>query len=467
MAEENEREIVLSILQERAHTKKYSNVLIRRALDAHDAMDQQKKAFVKRLAEGVIEREKELDAVIRAHLKNPRTSIKGTIWLILRMGVYQILYMDSVPDFAAVNESLKLARAHHLAAQTGFLNAVLRSICRDKEQGQKPGEKTVYIAMNGASRRVTRSLNQEEQAALSMPEDIRKIWEEDYGKETEEALSKAMMEIRPVCIRFDPRVSEEKRRETEEAIRALGAKVEPAHWVPDCRYLTKIPAVTKLPGFAEGLFTVQDESSALVGMAAGLLGDEKILDLCAAPGGKSVLLACLAPKGTVLSFDLTREKTARIAENARRMHVENITIREGDATQENPELIDSADFVLCDVPCSGLGVITRKRDIKYNADPEKIRSLVRLQRKILDNAVRYVRPGGILLYSTCTIDLAENNRQAAYLEKQLGMEPTDLAPFLPKDMPGIEGNCLQLFPHIHRTDGFFLARFRKPEKANG
>ena len=132
-------------------------------------------------------------------------------------------------------------------------------------------------------------------------------------EETEEALSKAMMEIRPVCIRFDPRVSEEKRRETEEAIRALGAKVEPAHWVPDCRYLTKIPAVTKLPGFAEGLFTVQDESSALVGMAAGLLGDEKILDLCAAPGGKSVLLACLAPKGTVLSFDLTREKTARIA----------------------------------------------------------------------------------------------------------------------------------------------------------
>lgn len=210
MPEENEREIVLSILQERAHTKKYSNVLIRQALDAHDAMDQQKKAFVKRLAEGVIEREKELDAVIRAHLKNPRTSIKGTIWLILRMGVYQILYMDSVPDFAAVNESLKLARAHHLAAQTGFLNAVLRSICRDKEQGQKPGEKTVYIAMNGASRRVTRSLNQEEQASLSMPEDIRKIWEEDYGKETEEALSKAMMEIRPVCIRFDPRVSEEK-----------------------------------------------------------------------------------------------------------------------------------------------------------------------------------------------------------------------------------------------------------------
>lgn len=467
MPEQDERELVLSILQERAHTKKYSNILIREALDAHDSMDQQKKAFVKRLAEGVIEREKELDTVIRAHLRNPKTSIKGTIWLILRMGVYQILYMDSVPDFAAVNESLNLARAHHLAAQTGFLNAVLRSVCRDKEAGQKPGEKTVYIAGNGISKRVTKSLSGQEQAALAMPEDIRKIWEEDYGEETAEALSASMMEIRPVCIRFDPRVPDETRRQTEEAIRALGAGVAPAHWVPDCRYLTRIPAVTKLPGFSEGLFTVQDESSALVGMAAGLRGDEKILDLCAAPGGKSVLLASLAPRGSVLSFDLTREKTARIAENARRMHIENITIREGDATQENPELIGCADFVLCDVPCSGLGVITRKRDIKYNADPEKIRSLVRLQRKILANAVSYVRPGGVLLYSTCTIDLAENNRQAAYLEKQLGMEPTDLAPYLPDKMPGIDGGCLQLFPHIHHTDGFFLARFRKPETANG
>ena len=464
MREENEREIVIHILQEREHKKTFSNVLIRRALDAHDDMEQSEKAFIKRFAEGVIEREGELDHTIRQHLKNPSTQVKGTVRILLRMGIYQIRYMDAVPDFAAVNETLNLAKAHHLQDKVGFLNAILRSVCREKEAGAVPGKKTIFIAGESGAVRAQRALTTSEEAALSMPEEIRAIWEEDYGKETAGALAKAMMAVRPVCIRFDPRIPEEKRQETIEKIRALGATAERAKWVPDCWYLTKIPAVTKLPGFSEGIFTVQDESSALIGMAAGLSGDETVLDLCAAPGGKSVLLASLLPRGKVLAFDLSREKTDRIAANAARMHIDNITIREGDATQENPELFSSADFVLCDVPCSGLGVITRKRDIKYHVDAEKIRSLVRLQRKILANAVRYVRPGGILLYSTCTIDLAENDRQAAYLEKQLGLVPTDLAPLLPKDMPGIRGNCLQLFPHIHHTDGFFLARFQKPEK---
>lgn len=460
--EKSEREIVLDILEEREHTKTYSNVLIRRALDANDDLEQRQKAFIKRLSEGVIEREKELDAVIDRQLKNPKTKMKVTVRLILRMGVYQILYMDAVPDFAAVNESIRLLQNRHLLAQKGFVNAVLRNVCREHAGAQK-GKKTIFIVADGKSITGTKDKPAGESGALSVPEAIRKIWAEDYGEPTAQKLAASVMQIRPVCIRFDRRVPEEKRRETIEKIKALGAGAEQAKWVKDCWYLTKIPSVRDLPGFQEGLFTVQDESSAMIGMAAGLHGEETVLDLCAAPGGKSVLLASCVPDGKVFAYDVTKAKIEKIRENAQRMHVDNLETGEQDATELHEEWKEKADLVLCDVPCSGLGVIARKRDIMYHADAAEIRSLVRLQRKIVTNAAAYVRPGGVLLYSTCTMDLAENDRQAAWIAKTLDLVPSPLAPLLPENIPGIRDNCLQLFPHVHGTDGFFMARFQKPK----
>ena len=199
--------------------------------------------------------------------------------------------------------------------------------------------------------------------------------------------------------------------------------------------------------------------------AAGLSGSEKVkvYDICAAPGGKTFRAAekLLQGGGSVHAFDLTCRKTDRIREGAARLHLPNIAIGERDARVFYPADEALFDVMLCDLPCSGLGVIGKKRDIKYRASLEGIRALQKLQREILMNAVRYVKPGGVLVYSTCTISARENEENAAWIEETLGLHPEDLTPFLPDGIPGVRGNMLQLLPHIHGTDGFFMARFRK------
>lgn len=530
MAEEtlSEREIVLDILTERERTHRYSNVLVRNTLDRYAGLPLAQRSFIKRLSEGTIEREIELDAVIRRFLRDPRVRMKPIARCALRMAIYEIYYMDSVTDYAAVDEAVKLLRKKGFPQLTGFVNGVLRSVCRDKAaQGtvtenngarnvvtgggirQKPVTRVVVTrdAETGkVTKKVIRTVSAKDAAAVgneataaaqnggqglanasrtvsadaplylrySMPRELVDMWIEDYGEAFTEQLLDAMMNVRPVCIRFSPDTTDEERGRIVESLRENGAVVEKSKWLPDCYKLSHVSGVATLPGFAEGRWTVQDESSQLVCAAAELTGNSAdlrkgepagagmmILDLCAAPGGKSLHAAALAPGAVVYSFDLTKSKTDRIRENAQRLHLANLVIEEHDATEYNPEFDQKADIVLCDVPCSGLGVITRKRDIKYNVTREKIHSLTALQKKIMKNAVNYVKPGGVLIYSTCTINRSENDRMAAYIEKKLGMMPDDLAPYLPDGIPGIEGNQIQLLPSVHGTDGFFIARFRK------
>ena len=191
--------------------------------------------------------------------------------------------------------------------------------------------------------------------------------------------------------------------------------------------------------------------------------------MCAAPGGKSffaadrlsALEAETGKAGRVYSYDLTRRKTDLIRQGAKRLHLDNIRIAERDARIYAGQDESRADVVLCDLPCSGLGVIGKKRDIKYRVSPEGLSSLQQLQREILKNAARYLRQGGVLIYSTCTINRAENEENAAWIGKELGLVPEDLTEYLPAGIPGIQGNMLQLLPHVHGTDGFFISRFRK------
>ncbi len=298
------------------------------------------------------------------------------------------------------------------------------------------------------------------------------MWEEDYGKEETAKLLQALLEIRPVTIRMDTRVPESEREKTIQAWKDMGVVVEPAKWIPYAVTVKKTPGITNLPGFAEGQFAVQDESSMMVAYAAGLGKEDRlprpvILDLCAAPGGKSMHAASMAPDATIYSFDLSLQKTEQIRTNAARMGYDNITVGEHDATEFDESLVEKGDIVICDLPCSGLGVITKKRDIKYNVNQKTIRSLVSLQKEILRNAVRYVKPGGVLVYSTCTIDRQENEKIADYLKKDLGLVPDPIVELLPENFPCIDkkaGNRVQLLPHVHGTDGFFVARFVKPNE---
>lgn len=521
----SEREIVLDILVEHEVHGTYSNVLIRNAQDRYASLPLTQRSFIKRLAEGTIEREIELDRIIRDHQKNPDVPLKPVIRCLLRMSIYQIYYMDSVPDFAACNEAVRICRKRHLDSQAGFVNGVLRAVCREKVQKTShisASEKERVVELQSQTSRKQIILSDTSRIDLSsdrkrpqssrqpdlkqgqynvshaerisetysIPVDIVNLWLDQLGEGETESLCRSLLEVRPVCIRLNALLSSGEKQEVLAALSASGTEVLPGRWAPDCYYLKHASRLADLAGFRDGKWTVQDESSQLVAQAAGLekfksgvdtsllsptsmlrtgspISDSRddrslqIYDLCAAPGGKTMLAAGLVPDGHVYSFDLSRKKTDLIRSNLGRMHLHNVTVAENDASNYNPDLDAKGDIVLCDVPCSGLGVMTKKRDIKYNFSLQKVRSLAALQKKIVTNACSVVKPGGILIYSTCTINRLENEKMADFIAKIPGMVPEPLAPFLPEGFPGIEDNHVQMLPNIHGTDGFFIARFRR------
>lgn len=473
-AVKDEREVVLLALLSHEKNGTFSNVLVRKTLDDCARMSTVEKAFIKRLLEGVIERKTELDARIEHFTGRSVTRLHPALHQILRMGIYQIYYMDSVPDSAVCNEAVRLAKRHGPARLSGFVNGVLRNAAREAAAGE--GKDTAFLPKKEAADAEKGVKDLAEQVKImslshSMPEWLVQMWTEQLGMEETEKLLDALMEIRPVSVRLSGRLSDKEKEDLLEALRAAGVVIEKGRWLADCRYLRKTSDLRRLPGFSKGLWTVQDESSMLAVEAAGLQGGETVLDVCAAPGGKSFfaaerLLTLQMQKegtgaGTVFSYDLTKRKTDMIREGAGRLRLDNIVTAERDARTFFAQDEGKADVVLCDLPCSGLGVIGKKRDIKYRASMEGLESLQELQRQILANAARYLKSGGVLIYSTCTINRAENEDNAAWIEEELGLEPEDLTAYLPEGIPGIEKNRIQLMPHVHGTDGFFISRFRK------
>ncbi len=451
-ARRDAREAVLLALLSRVRNDTFSNVLVKRTLDDCAEMSTAERAFIKRLLEGVIEREPELDARITHYTKRPVTRLHPAVLQILRMGIYQILYMDAVPDSAACNESVRLAKKHAPARLSGFVNGVLRNAARDADSERKKEDPDISVR-------------------YSMPAWLTEMWTEQLGEETAVRLLEALMEVRPVSVRTAPGLAVQEREKLILQLREAGAVVEKGMWLEDSLRIRRTSDLRKLPGFDRGLWTVQDESSMLAVRAAGLTGTETVYDVCAAPGGKSFYAAQIlqaagepgaAQVGRVFSFDLTARKTDRIREGAARLQLTNIIVQERDARLDQPAERERADVLLCDLPCSGLGVIGKKRDIKYRASREGILSLQTLQRQILKSAVRYLKPGGVMIYSTCTISREENEDNAAWIEKELGLVPDALEPHLPDGIPGLQGHMLQLLPHEHGTDGFFISRFRRP-----
>ena len=491
----DEREEVLLALLSHEQNQTFSNVLIRRTLDRCEGMSTSERAFIKRLLEGVIERRMELDAGIEQLTGRSVNRLHPAIRQILRMGIYQIRYMDAVPDSAACNEAVRLAKKHAPARLSGFVNGVLRNAVRQEEKARADrGISQPEEEKAGADRGVSEPEKEKASDWLkavshkySSPEWLVRMWEQELGREESELLLGALLEVFPVSARIRCPDRESDREALLSSLRSAGATVEKGRWHQDNIRLRKTSNLRGLPGFEAGLWTVQDESSMLAVEAAGLKGNEIVFDVCAAPGGKSFFAADLLHKrsahtgdssaaetgssgnrdaeneGIVFSFDLTRKKTEKIREGAAHLGIKNMVIGERDARVFFQEDEGRADVVFCDLPCSGLGVIGKKRDIKYRASLEGIASLQELQREILMTSVRYLKSGGVLIYSTCTVSRKENEENAAWIESELGLVPDDLEAFLPGKIPGIRGHMLQLLPHVHGTDGFFVARFRKKE----
>lgn len=428
---ENAREIVLDTLLEVERNKVYSSQLLKAVLDKYDYLDGQEKRFIKRLTEGCIERKIELDYYLNQYSTVPVNKMKPLICCLMRMGVYQILYMDSVPDSAACNEAVKLAAKRRFINLKGFVNGVLRKLAANKEGLPLPDagkEPLQYLSVK-----------------YSMPEWIVSLWLEEYGKEDTLTILEALSAIHPVNIRFRTDLSETERRAFIQAWEKQGAVVKESGILPYVYTLEGIDGISSLTGFWEGAFTVQDVSSALSVEAAQLKATDICMDICAAPGGKSLLAAEKARE--VLSRDVSEHKVELICENVERMQLtDKVTTEVWDATIFDEGKVEFADVVLMDVPCSGLGVLGKKRDIKYHVTPESLESLTQLQKQIVESSWQYVKTGGTLLYSTCTINRAENQDRVRWICEKL--------PFTLEEER-------QILPGFLAADGFYYARLRR------
>lgn len=448
------RELVLDMLLETERDGGYENLLLKDVLDKYDYLEEREKAFAKRLTQGVTERRIQLDYVLDAFSSVPVRRMKPLIRNVLRMGAYQILFMEGVPDAAACNEAVKLAAGRHFVSLKGFVNGVLRSLSRRKDRIVWPDrEKEPFRFLS---------------VYYSMPEWIVRMWSDDYGTETTERMLKGLLEERPVAVRLSPRMTEEEKTAVLDGLRRAGAGPRRHPFLSYAYLLKRAGSVAQLPGFAEGRFAVQDVGSMLVTECAGLEERERenilVLDVCAAPGGKAVHAAQLLDgHGMVRARDVSEKKAAYIKENADRMGVSNLEVQVWDATVCDPAMLGAADVLLADLPCSGLGVIGRKPDIKYRVSPESLKEVSALQHRILETVWEYVRPGGILIYSTCTVNREENERTAQWFAGTFPFVPVSLEDRLPAELlAGQEekGMC-RLLPGFFGTDGFFLSCFRR------
>ena len=468
---ENTREIILDTLLAIEKGEQYSNQLIRAVLDKYNYLDARDKAFIKRVTEGTIERQIELDYYLDHFSTVPVRKMKPLVRTLLRMSVYQLLYMDTVPDSAVCNEACKLAVKRKFGNLRGFVNGVLRNLSRSREQLPMPDEKKEPVRYLSVK--------------YSMPEWLIGFWLEEYGRKITATMLEEIMAVHPVSVRFSTRLPAEERELLKDQLAQAGAEIREGAYLPCLCRLEHVDNINALPGFAEGKWTVQDVSSALAVEFAGIKKTDFVLDACAAPGGKSILAAEQGEK--VLSRDVSAEKTERIRENVQRMRMGNIEIQEWDALCFDPENEGKADVVLLDVPCSGLGVMGKKRDIKYHITRKGMESLHALQREIVDVCSRYVKPGGTLLYSTCTVNPAENEAMVRYIAEELGFAPVSVEEELPealktqkrettalRDAEGKKDGlnaeerraCIQLLPGYMDADGFFIAKFRRPLKAD-
>lgn len=445
----NTREIILDILLELAKTDGYVNLLLADVLEKYDYLSPKEKAFIKRVTEGTVERQIQIDYILNLVSKVPTKKMKPLIRELLRMSAYQILFMDAIPDAAVCNEAVRLAWKRSFASLKGYVNGVLRNLSRQKQT----------IPYPDAKKEPVRYLS----VMYSMPQWLVEHFLQSYDGDIVEKILRAFLEREPVTLRLEEAMTESEKEALLAAWEEKGAVIRKHPYLPYAVQLGKAEGVRHLSGYEEGFFTVQDVSSMLVIEAAAIQKGQTVIDVCAAPGGKSLHAASkLAGTGRVLSYDLTQKKLMRMEENRIRMRKENMITAIGDACLYREELHQLADVVLADVPCSGLGVIGKKPDIKYHVSGQSLEEIILLQKKILRNAVAYVRPDGILMYSTCTINPEENEKMVEWLCNTFSLIPEDMSGYLPEVLKDVgEKGMVQLLPGIHETDGFFFARLRK------
>lgn len=445
----NIREVVLDILLELSSQNEYSNILISRVLEKYNDLDGKEKAFIKRVSEGTLERRIQIDYVLDRFSTVPVKKMKPLIRELMRMSCYQILFMENIPDAAVCNEAVKLAKKRKFQSLQGYVNGVLRAIVRGKEQIIYPDRQTAYHDYLSV--------------CYSMPLWLVEHFCDAYGDERCELILQSFLQPDAVSIRFQETLDDRERERLIKVWEQEGVEVRKSTYLPYAVEIEKADGIRNLAGYEEGAFAVQDVSSMLVVEAAGIKAGDTVIDVCAAPGGKTLHAAAkLAGTGQVIACDVTPYKVGKIEENRDRMHMTNVSVKVWDARITDEELVGQADVLLADVPCSGLGVIGKKQDIKYRVTPESLQQVIALQQEIVGNVVQYLKPDGIMMYSTCTMNPAENEEMVRRICDKYDMEQVSMAPYMPETLKEeADKGYIQLLPGVHKTDGFFLAKLRK------
>ena len=446
----NIRAVVLDILTEIEKEGEFSHITINNALLKYQYLDRTQRAFINRLSLGTIECRIEMDYILNQYSKTPVNRMKPLIRRIMRMAVYQIIYMENVPDSAACNEAVKLAAKRGCTGLKGFVNGVLRNISRNKDNityPDKAKETKKYLSVK-----------------YSMPEWIIELWNTKMSYEEIEDILAGMKKDKKTYIRCN--TLKGSTDYIKKILEEEGVTVTEVSGLSYAYEISGYDYLTALKSFNEGLYQIQDISSMMAGEYVKPSTDSLIVDVCAAPGGKSINAALKLAEaaydnkdipesgiskevlkgitGRVIARDVSDYKASLIDDNVARLGIPYIDVEVHNALEFDEELEGKADIVIADLPCSGLGIMGRKPDIRYNITKEKIDDIISLQRDILKVVSRYVKTGGTLVYSTCTINRAENEDNADWICNTLGFSK--------------DGEYRQMLPSAKAdNDGFFVA----------
>lgn len=429
-------DIVYGTLEKDGH----SDELFHGILRDNPFLEQKLKSFLKRLSFGTIERAIEMDARLDMFSRIPIEKMEPAVRTVLRMALYEICYMEQVTDAAACHEAVKLVRIKAGERPTGFVNGILREYLRQRD---KVAIKEIW-------------------QELSVPKDLFDHLVSCYGIKTAKKMARSFLDKSgEVTIHLDKnKISAD---DYDSLLEREGMAWRKGAYWEEARILSHVPDVKLLPGYEKGLFFVQDESSMLPVACAGIKPGDVVVDICSAPGGKSIhALTELAGRGRLIARDVSGQKVELVKENIRRMGYTNVSAQVWDARRPDTGMAEKADVILADVPCSGIGIIGRKPEIKYHA-MENAGELAARQREICEASLSMLKPGGVLIYSTCTINRAENEENIEWLESRFSLVRESLDCYLPEALCNrmTDGGMLQMLPGIQESDGFFVARLRK------
>ena len=440
---QNPRYLAFKALYKVETENAYSNLTLDSFLKNSD-LDARNSAFASSLFYGVLEKRLSLDYIISKFSSIRLKKIETKTLIILRMGIFQMVFMDKVPDSAAVNEAVKICKKEKLYQSGGFVNGVLRSIARAENRFSLPDKtnSTKYLSVK-----------------YSCPEEIVSLWITDYSPEIAEGILESLSGRPPIFAKVNTlKIS---RAELIEKLRSEGVEAKPSEYLDSAVEIKYSGSLSELESFGHGLLHIQDLSSQICCEILSAKSGEVVSDVCSAPGGKAFNIAeRLGGVGKVNCCDIHEHKLKLIKSGAKRLGIDNICVNKRDALSDEP--LEKSDKILCDVPCSGLGILRRKPEIRYKKDLG-LESLPDIQYNILENSAKYLNKGGILVYSTCTLHRAENGD---VVDKFLSSHSEFEA--LPIVLPnGIKrtidepSNQLTLFPQTNNTDGFFISAIIK------